>query len=149
MCRVADSLRHLLLCLNLDVHITGTGLDGTEKLPLRDLHSLDLAALFRYRRVLESRIVLHHISHAACRHERHIRREHLIDSLHRKIAAVKTHLSHLTLLQGRKNALQILIYNSSTNHSYILFHQSHNLIYCKVHNADITYSRRKYEMYLS
>ena len=149
MSDIADSLRHLLLRLDLNVHISCTCLNCADQFPFSNLHSLYLTALLRHRRVLESRIVLHHIRHTTGSDERHVRREHLINILQRKITAVKAHLRHLTLLQGRKNTLQILIYNSSTNHNYTLFHQSHNLIDCEIDNTHIAHRRRQHEMHLT
>ena len=120
MSGIAHPLGHLLLRLNLHIHIPCARFDSTDKPSLCYLHSLYLAALLRQRRVLKRSLVRHHLSNPACRHKRHIRGKHIIDLLHRKVAAVKAYLRHLTPLQGCKNALKILIYYSCTDHNLII-----------------------------
>ena len=112
---LAHSLGHLLLRLNLHVHITRTCLDRPDKLALGDLHSPDLSALLR--QILQRLSSISHLGNTARCHQRNIGREQFINLLLSDIASVKTDLRHLAILQSLIDLLQIPILYSSTNHN--------------------------------
>ena len=113
----ADPLGHLLLRLDLHVHIACARLDGSDEPLFGDLHRLDLTC--RVCQALQRRFILRHLSNTACSHQRHIGCEHILGVPRRKFAPVQTDLRHLTMLQSLKNLLYCLVLYRCTNHSSI------------------------------
>ena len=115
MSRITHSFGHLLLRFHLHIHITRSSLYGTHQSSFCSLHRPDFPALLR--QILQRRVIGHYLRDPTCRHQRDIRREHLIDILHGKVATVKADFRHLATFQRRQNTLQILIYYRSTDHN--------------------------------
>ena len=115
MSRLTHPLGHLLLRLELHIHISRTRFDRADQLPLSNLHSPDLSALLR--QILQRLSSISHLGNTARCHQRHIGREQLINLLLSDIASVKTDLRHLAILQSLIDLLQIPILYSSTNHN--------------------------------
>ena len=117
---IAHPLGHLLRRFELHIHITGSGLYGSDEPALGDLHRLHLAALRRHGLILERRLRTHHICNAAGRHKRHIGCEHILNLPGRQVASVQADLRHLTLLQSLKYLLCRLVLYSRTNHILVV-----------------------------
>ena len=115
MSRLTHPLGHLLLSLELHIHISRTRFDRADQLPLSNLHSPDLPALLR--QILQRLSPLRHLRNTASRNQRHISREKLVYLLLGDITPVKTNLSHLAILQSLIDLLQIPVLYSSTNHN--------------------------------
>ena len=117
MSRATYSLGHLLLSLNLHVHIARTCLDSPYKPLLCYLHRLYLTR--RVCQALQRRLILSHLRYAACRHQWHIGSEHILGIPSRKFTSVQADFRHLAMLQNLKNLLCCLILYCCTNHIQI------------------------------
>ena len=117
MSGLTHALGHLLLSLHLHIDISRTSLYSPDKLPLRNLHGLYLAALLG--KILKRRLCRHHLRNTTCRHKRDIRCKKLIDLLGAELASVETDLRHLALFQSLIYLLQIPVLYSCTNHNLL------------------------------
>ena len=149
MSHIAHPFGHLLRSLNLHIHISRTCLYGPAQAVLCNLRSLDLPTLGRKRRILQRRLIGHHLRHTAGRNQRHIRRKTLIDMPRSQRTAVQTDLRHLAVLQHLKDLLKTLILYDSTNHDSLFSRQkTTDLLNRQLHNPHITNRKRQHETHL-
>ena len=97
---LTHSLGHLLLRLDLHIHISCTRFDRPDQTLLRHLHCLDLTAERSQFRLLQRRLVSSQLADTAGSHQWNVRSEKLLSLSRCQSTSVKTDFRHLALLQS-------------------------------------------------